>query len=91
MEDEVSYHKDSSRMVPAIISLAIAIACAVILTAMIRDRWHEPELKSAYQAQHETTGSAANKAGAKLVPTDPKLAVEPTPAAPGPVQPSNPN
>jgi len=50
----------------------IAIICAIVLTIMIHDRWHEPEVKSAYQAEHTTTGSAANKAGARLLPTDPK-------------------
>ncbi len=85
------YHQDGSRIVPAAISLVIAIACAIVLTIMISDRWHEPVLKSSNQAEHETTGSAANKAGAKLLPTDPKLPIEPTPSAPGPVQPSNPN
>jgi len=68
----VPYHQDSSRIVPATISLVIAIICAIVLTIMIHDRWHEPEVKSAYQAEHTTTGSAANKAGARLLPTDPK-------------------
>ena len=84
------YRDDSSRIVPVTISLVIAIVCAIILTVMIRDRWHEPEIKSADQAQHATTGSAADKAGARLVPTDPKLSVEPQPSGPTSVQPANP-
>jgi hypothetical protein len=87
----VPYHHDSSRIVPVTISLAIAIVCVIILTVMIRDRWSHPELKSADQAEHATTGSAANKAGTRLVPTDPKLSVEPTPSGSTPVQPVNPN
>jgi hypothetical protein len=76
----VPYHQDSSRIVPATISLVIAIICAIVLTIMIHDRWYEPEVKSADQAEHATTGS--NKAGARLLPTDPKLSIEPTPSAP---------
>jgi len=90
-EDDLPYHKDSNRIVPATISLVIAIICAIILTVIIHDRWHEHELKSAAQAEHATTNSAANKAGAKLPPTDPKLSIEPTPPGPAPAQPSNPN
>ena len=85
------YHQHSSRIVPVTISLVIAIVCAIILMVMIRDRWHRPEVRTADQAQRETTGSAAGKAGARLVPTDPKLSVEPAPSGPAPVQPSNPN
>jgi hypothetical protein len=58
------------------ISLVIAIVCMVILTVMIRDRWDRPEVRSAEQAQHETTGSAGGKTGARLMPSDVKLSVE---------------
>lgn len=85
------YHQDSSRIVPVTISLVIAIICVIILTVMIRDRRHRPEIKSAEQAQHETTGSTAGKAGARLVPTDPKQSVEPAPSGPAPAQAANPN
>jgi hypothetical protein len=57
----------------------------------IRDRWHEPELKPAEQAQHTTTGQAARSAGATVSQTDPNLAVEPAPAGPKQAQPANPN
>ncbi|MGA7810682.1 hypothetical protein [Bradyrhizobium sp.] len=73
------------------ISLAIAIVCAGVLTLLVRDRWNRPELKSAEQARHATTGEAAQAAGAKVLPTDPKLAVEPAPAGPAQAQPANPN
>ena len=85
------YHQDSSRIVPAMISLVIAIACAIILAVMIHERWREPQIRSAEQAEHMTTGSAAGKAGAKLVPTDPSMSVDPTPSMPGPVQPAKPD
>jgi hypothetical protein len=85
------YREDSSRIVPAAISLVIAIVCAMILGTMIYDRWHEHEIKSAEQAEHATTGSAAGKSGAKFVPTDPAMSVGPAPSAPGPVQPAKPD
>jgi hypothetical protein len=66
------YREESSRIVPAMISLAITIVCAIILTVMIYDRWHEPQIRSAEQTEHVTTGSSAGNAGARLVP-DPKM------------------
>jgi len=87
----VPYDQDSSRIVPVTISLAIAIVCVIILTVMIRDRWHRPAIKAAEQAQYETTGSTAGKADAKLVSNGPKVSGEPTPSAPDPVQPAKPD
>ncbi|MBV9458579.1 MAG: hypothetical protein JO141_13815 [Bradyrhizobium sp.] len=69
---------------------AIALICIVVLTLQIRDRWHSPEIKSAYQAEHTTTGQAAHDAGAFITPTDPKLSVEPSPDGPKQAQPANP-
>jgi hypothetical protein len=80
------YRDDSSRIVPATISLVIAIVCAIILAVMIYDRWHEPQISSADQAEHATTGSTAGKAGARA---DPNMSG--TPSIPGPVQPSQPD
>ena len=40
----------------AAFAAAIALVCIVVLTLQIRDRWHSPEIKSAYQAEHTTTG-----------------------------------
>jgi hypothetical protein len=87
----VSYRQNDSRIVPVTISLVIAVVCAIILTVMIHDRWTHLEIKSANQTEHATTGSAANKAGAKVMQTDPKLSVGPKPSGPEPIQPANPN
>jgi hypothetical protein len=81
-------HIDRGRL--AAISAAVAIACIVVLTLQIRDRWHPPEIKSADQAEHATTGKVAHAAGATITPTDPKLVVEPSPAGPKQAQPANP-
>lgn len=70
---------------------AIALVCVVVLTLQIRDRWHSPEIKPTALAQHTTTGQVARDAGATIVPTDPKLSVEPAPAGPKQAQPANPN
>jgi len=75
----------------AALSAAIALVCIVVLTLQIRDRWHSPEIKSTDQHEHTTTGQVAHNAGASVLPTDPKLAVEPAPAGPKPTQPANPN
>ena len=75
----------------AAISLAVALVCAGVLALLVRDRWNRPEVKTAEQAHYATTGQAAKAAGARVLPTDPKLAVEPAPVGPNPAQPANPN
>lgn len=76
---------------PAVIAVVLAFACAVIVVLLIHDRWSRPEIKPPDVASTTRTGDAARSAGAKVLPTDPKLHPEPTPAAPKPVQPANPN
>jgi hypothetical protein len=75
----------------ALISLAIALVCAVVLTLQVRDRWNSPEVKTAAEAQTTTTGQAARAAGARISQSEPKPAVEPDPVGPKPAQPANPN
>jgi hypothetical protein len=69
---------------------AVVVVCAAILTWLIYDRWSRPEVKPAEVARSTTTGQAARDTGAQVLPTDPKVSVEPTPAAPGSVQPAQP-
>lgn len=80
-----------NRMGFALFSLAIAFVCAVMLVMQVRDRWNTPEVKTAAEAQHSTTGQAARQAGAQISQSEPKPPVEPTPAGPKPAQPANPN
>ncbi len=75
----------------ASLAAAIALACVVVLTLQIRDRWHSPEIKPAHLAEHTMTGQVARMNGARVAPTDPKLMVEPTPDGPKQAQPANPN
>ena len=76
---------------PVIAVAAIALVCVVALVFLVRDRWHSPEIKPAEQARASTTGQVAHAAGAKVLPTDPKLTVEPKPAGPKQAQPAVPN
>lgn len=76
---------------PVAIAGVLAFACAVILVVLIHDRWSRPAIKPPEVASKTMTGDVARMAGAKVLPTDSKLAVEPVPAAPKPVQPANPN
>jgi hypothetical protein len=79
-----------SRTGLALIAAAIALVCIGSLTMLVRDRWHPPEIKSAEAARRSTTGQVARAAGATVLPTDPKLAIEPKPEGPKRAQPANP-
>jgi hypothetical protein len=71
--------------------IGIALVCVVALIFLVRDRWHNPEIKPAEQARNSITGKVARAAGAIVLPTDPKLNVEPKPAGPKQAQPAIPN
>jgi hypothetical protein len=75
----------------AAIAAAISLVCMVALTMQIRDRWHTPEIKTPGEAERAMTGQVAHAAGAQVLPTDPSLLVEPSPAGPKPAQPAQPN
>jgi hypothetical protein len=76
---------------PIAVVIAIAVVCVVALVFLVRDRWHSPEIKPAEQARTSITGKVARAAGAIVLPTDPKLTVEPKPAGPKQAQPAIPN
>ena len=65
------------RVVPATIMIVIAALLVFALYFEVRDRFLDPQIKTTEQAGHSTTGIAAQRAGAKLSPTEPKLSVEP--------------
>jgi hypothetical protein len=75
----------------ALLSLAIALVCMVVLTLQVRDRWNSPEVKTAAEARYTTTGQAARQAGARISQSEPTPPVEPDPAGPKPAQPAHPN
>lgn len=80
-----------SRTGPLKVALGIAMVSVVSLTMLVRDRWHNPEVKSTQEARYTETGAAARAAGAQILPTDPKLSVEPVPPGPKQAQPASPN
>ena len=70
-------YRHPRRVVPAIISFILSALLAVVCVSLIRDRWHDPEIKTTEQANNSTTGVAVRNAGAQRSPTQPKLAIEP--------------
>jgi len=83
-------HRHFAGLHPAVIAAVLAFVSVVIVTLLIHDRWSRPDVKPAEVASRTTTGQAARAAGAQVLPTEPKSRIEPTPAAPKPVQPANP-
>jgi hypothetical protein len=75
---------------PALVAAAIALFG--VLTMLIVDfgPWSHPQVSTAEVANYKTTGEAAHAAGATVVPTDPKPALEPEAPGPKPVQPASP-
>ena len=74
------------------LKLAIAVAVLGVLGMLIVDHgpWNRPKEQPAHMASYSTTGEAAQAAGAKVAPTEPKLQVEPEPPVPKPVHPASP-
>ena len=82
----------SSRYGGAPLKIAIAVAVLGVLGMLIVDHgpWNKPKVQPAHVASYSTTGEAARAVGAKVLPTEPKLKVEPEPPMPKPVHPANP-
>ncbi len=72
--------------------IALAISIFGVLTMLIVDfgPWSHPQVQTAEVANYRTTGEAARAAGATVVPTDPKPALEPVAPGPKPIQPASP-
>src|SRR5689334_12892171 len=66
------YHRPD-RLILATSSLIVSVMLATAIFFLVRDRWNDPEVKATEQAEYSTTGTAARNAGARLLPTDPKL------------------
>ena len=50
----------------------------------------QAKVKPAFVASYSSTGEAARAIGAKVMPTEPRLQVEPEPPIPKPIHPVNP-
>lgn len=74
------------------LKVAIAVAVLGVMGMLIVDHgpWNKPKMQPASMASYGSTGEAARAAGAKVMPTEPKLQVEPEPPMPKPVHPINP-
>jgi hypothetical protein len=85
-EDHVSRRGGAPLMV------AIVVAVLGVLGMVIVDHgpWNKPKVQPAFLANYSSTGEAARAAGAKVLPTESKLQVEPNPPVPKPVHPVNP-
>lgn len=72
------------------LKVAIGVAIFGVLGMLIVDHgpWNKPKMQPASMAS--STGEAARAAGAEVIPTEPKLRVEPEPHVPKPVHPVNP-
>lgn len=74
------------------LKVAIAVAILGVLGMLIVDHgpWNKPKMQPTFMTSYSSTGEAARAAGAKVMPTEPKLQVEPEPPVPKPVHPVNP-
>jgi len=61
------------------VGVALAVAVFGMLAMLIVDHgpWTRPHVHTAQVADHTTTGQTAHAAGAVVVPTEPKSALEP--------------
>ncbi|OCK54243.1 hypothetical protein [Bradyrhizobium sp. LMTR 3] len=73
------------------LKVAIGVAILGMLGMLIVDHgpWNKPKVQHPTIANYSTTGEAARAAGAQVMPTEPKLEVEPEPPVPKPVHPAN--
>jgi hypothetical protein len=74
------------------LKVAMLVAALGVLGMLIVDHgpWNKPKVQPAFMANYSSTGEAARAAGANVMPTEPKLQVEPEPPVPKPVHPVNP-
>jgi hypothetical protein len=82
----------SARGAGAPLKVAIAVAVFGVLGMLIVDHgpWNKPKVQHPVIANYSNTGEAARAAGAQVMPTEPRLQVEPEPPVPKPVHPVNP-
>jgi hypothetical protein len=79
-----------SKRIPIAAALAVAIAGVLAMLIVDHGPWSRPAVQTAEVAKYRTTGEAARAAGATVMPTAPKLQVEPVAPGPKPAQPANP-
>lgn len=75
---------------PLMVSIAIAVFGVFSMLLVDHGPWSKPKVEHPVIANYSSTGEAARAAGAQVIPTEPKLEVEPEPPVPKPVHPVNP-
>jgi hypothetical protein len=82
----------SKRALEPPVVVAMAVAGFGVLAMLIVDHgpWSRPRIQPAEVANYKTTGEAARAAGATVMPTAPKPALEPIAPGPKPAQPTDP-
>jgi hypothetical protein len=92
MEQARSNHDQSGRRggTPLFVAIVIAVLGTLAILIVNHGPWNKPRIQPAVISNYGTTGEAARAAGARVVPTEPELLVEPKPAGPKPVHPVNP-
>jgi hypothetical protein len=84
-------HSDRIFGRPAMIALGISVFGVLTMLTVDFGPWNHPKVETAEVANYKTTGEAARAAGATIMPTEPKPAIEPVAPGPKPVQPANPS
>jgi hypothetical protein len=84
-------HSKRTSVHPVMVALAVAIFGVLAMLIFDHGPWSRPNVQTAEVANHETTGAAARSAGAAVVPTAPKAALEPEAPGPKPAQPASPD
>ena len=75
---------------PLVVTSAVAAFGVLAMLIVDHGPWNKPKMKPTEIATYSNTGEAARAAGATITPTEPRLATEPLPAGPKPVNPVNP-
>jgi hypothetical protein len=75
---------------PLKVEIAVAALGAFGMLIVDHGPWSKPKVQPASVANYSSTGEAARAAGAQVMPTEPRLQVEPEPPVPKPVHPVNP-
>ena len=76
---------------PVLVALVVAILGILAMLVVDHGPWSHPHARTASLSDHQmTTAQAARDAGAVVVPTAPKPAVEPEPPGPKQAEPPNP-
>ena len=76
---------------PVMVALAVAIFGVLAMLVVDHGPRSQPNVRTAEVANHGTTGAAARAAGAAVVPTAPKPALEPEAPGPKPAHPASPD